>query len=840
MKNIFKALRTIALVIGLIFSASTVFSADYLVNFEGEGELKPSYASATVNLSGLDWDMTDALITTLAGGLPEFINGERAARMRGYGTSSIKMLQDKVNGIGTVSFYYRRYGTDAQVDWKVEYSTDGGSSWTQVGSAFTAPSSDDVQFFSEAVNVNGNIRIRIKRATEEGTVNRRLNIDDILVTDFGGGNPTVATPSFSPPAGQFFGPVTVAISCTTPDASIFYTTDGSEPTQSSTPYTFPVNINVTTVLKARAYATGFDPSNIAQGTYTIITPTLVTNLAQLRAAYPSTDYFKITGEVILTFKQAFRNQKYIQDATAAILIDDVSGKITTNYNIGDGITGITGTIAEFGNMLQFTPAMDPGAATSTGNQVVPQVITINQMLTNFENYESELVKIVGATFADAGSAFANGLVYIISDNSKASGNFRTTFYDVNYIGTNIPSGAGNIIGILNSRTDGDYITSRFLEDFEWSLGEPTNYPTDFSATAYGQAIKLMWTDATGSILPTGYLIKASNINNITHPVDGVPVANDPDLSDGSAAMNIPFGGEQHMFTNLPVEETYYFKIFPYTGTGAVIDYKTDGTPPTANATTYQMVEVLFTTFDENWEGWTQYNVTGEQDWDRDNAFGINNTPCAKMSGFVSGTSYANENWLVSPIIPLLNIESELLSFYSAVGFSGPELKVKVSTEYNGSGNPNNFIWTDLSDQVIWPSGNPFYEWTHSGFIDISAAGDDDLYVAFVYFSTVEESATWEVDNIMVSGESIVGVSGLTKEDHIAIYPNPGNGLFNILTGNDIDRIEVHTVAGQLVYSQVVSNKSHLLDLTHLNKGFYMISLFDATSGLTTMKKIIIK
>ncbi|MBE0639141.1 MAG: chitobiase/beta-hexosaminidase C-terminal domain-containing protein [Bacteroidales bacterium] len=832
MKKIFIALKPVVLVIGLLFFASTA-DAQYLVNFEGEGEVKTAYASGDVILSGLTWNMTEALIGTLDA---DWKNGIRSARLRGYGTSVMTMLEDKENGIGNVSFYYRRYGTDAQVDWKVEYSLDG-TVWAQIGNAFTAPASDDVQFFSEDVNVNGNIRIRIKRATEEGTSNRRLNIDDILITNFGGGN-TTATPSFSPPAGQFFGPVTVAISCATPDASIFYTTDGSEPTQSSTPYTIPINITSTTLLKARAYAAGLDPSNIAQGTYTIVVPAQVANLAQLRAAFPSTNYFQLTGEVVLTFKQTFRNQKYIQDASAAILIDDVSGKINTNYNIGDGITGITGTIAEFGNMLQFTPALDPGAATSTGNQVVPQVITINQMLTNFENYESELVKIIGATFADAGSAFANGTVYEISDNSKASGNFRTTFYDVNYIGTTIPSGAGNIIGILNSRADGDYITSRFLEDFEWALGEPSNYPADFGATAYGQNIALTWTDATGNILPTSYLLLASDSPAITLPADGVPVANDPDLTDGSAAMNISFGAQQYMFTDLPVEETYYFKIFPYTGTGAVIDYKTDGNPPAANATTYQMVMVLFTTFNEDWEGWTQYNVTGEQDWDRDNTFGINNTPCAKISGFVSGTSYVNENWLISPLIESQEIETKLLSFYAAVGYSGPALQVKVSIDYDGSGNPNNFTWTDFSDQVTWPTGNPFFEWTHSGYIDVFL-NSDDFYVAFVYYSTDEESATWEVDNIMISGELTVGISGSTKENSISIYPNPGNGLFYIHLQHDFDQLEVHSITGQLVHEQVLSDSIQLLDLTHLNKGFYMIRLSDSTSGLTLMRKIII-
>ncbi len=105
------------------------------------------------------------------------------------------MLQNKGNGIGNVSFYYRRYGTDSQVDWKVEYSVDDGSSWIQIGDNFTPLASNDVQEFNEDVNVAGDIRVRIKRATETGTSNKRLNIDDILITDYTGGTPVVVTPS---------------------------------------------------------------------------------------------------------------------------------------------------------------------------------------------------------------------------------------------------------------------------------------------------------------------------------------------------------------------------------------------------------------------------------------------------------------------------------------------------------------------------------------------------------------------------------------------------------------------------------------------------------------------
>ncbi|MCB5228980.1 MAG: T9SS type A sorting domain-containing protein [Candidatus Cloacimonetes bacterium] len=167
-----------------------VVQEGYFVNFEGPGETKGAYASGEVSLSGIEWNMTEALIAK--GGVEaDWYNDTYAARLRGHGTSAMTMLEDKPDGIGTISFFYRRYGTDAQVDWKVEYSTDSGDTWTQVGANFTAPASDDVQTFSETVNVTGNVRIRIKRATESGAQNRRLNIDDILMTNYDAGTSSI-------------------------------------------------------------------------------------------------------------------------------------------------------------------------------------------------------------------------------------------------------------------------------------------------------------------------------------------------------------------------------------------------------------------------------------------------------------------------------------------------------------------------------------------------------------------------------------------------------------------------------------------------------------------------
>lgn len=278
----------------------------------------------------------------------------------------------------------------------------------------------------------------------------------------GGGTPIAATPAFSYPSGLYSAAIDVEITCETPGATIFYTLDGSDPDQSSMEYTGAINISTPTSVKAFAVSIGYLSSGIATANYDFTVD--VANLAELRSLLGGTDYYRITGEIFMTFQQNFYGQKFFQDATAGVLIYDPAGKITTPYSIGDGITGMIGTLSEYGGMIEFIPALDPGVASSTGNVIVPEVITISEMTSNFEDYESELVQILGVSFVDAGAVFANGIVYGINDASKADGEFRTTFYDMDYIGTTIPSDAADVTGICNSRSEGNYISSRNLLD----------------------------------------------------------------------------------------------------------------------------------------------------------------------------------------------------------------------------------------------------------------------------------------------------------------------------------------------------------------------------------------
>ena len=83
-----------------------------------------------------------------------------------------------------------------------------------------------------------------------------------------------ARPAFEIASGTTFYPTTnVTLTCATEGATIYYTTDGSRPTDSSTLYTGPIAISATTTIKARAYAPTVGPSGIATATYTLKRPT---------------------------------------------------------------------------------------------------------------------------------------------------------------------------------------------------------------------------------------------------------------------------------------------------------------------------------------------------------------------------------------------------------------------------------------------------------------------------------------------------------------------------------------------------------------------------------------
>lgn len=197
----------------------------------------------------------------------------------------------------------------------------------------------------------------------------------------------------------------------------------------------------------------------------------MTTIADLRAETNYTDVvFELSNEVLVTNTIEDRNQKFIQDATAGITIDDNDEIITTTYNIGDGITGLMGTLSEYGNHLQFVPTKDPGTASSTENEIVPETITFEEYETNFEDYESMLVRFDNVMFpftAEADSGFDANEYYPLS-NGTDSIKFRTDFEDADYLvapDSMIPAGNIGVVAIVKEYWDNKIVVARSVSDF---------------------------------------------------------------------------------------------------------------------------------------------------------------------------------------------------------------------------------------------------------------------------------------------------------------------------------------------------------------------------------------
>jgi PKD repeat protein len=292
------------------------------------------------------------------------------------------------------------------------------------------------------------------------------------------------------------------------------------------------------------------------------------------------------------------------------------------------------------------------------------------------------------------------------------------------------------------------------------LPEPSNYPTAFTATGYKIQMVLTWTDATGAQLPGNYLVLMSDADDIVPPVDGVPVANDEDFSDGNGALNIAYGTETCQFYPLEGETDYYFEIYPYTNGGSNINFKTDGTAPAASGLTPAVIH--FEDFEANSFGtWTTYDVASDKYWGVVNFGGAYSTTFfAQMNGY--GEDVPSNDWLISPSLNLDNSGSEVLEFFTIwkYGVDG-ELTFKYSTNYT-SGDPTQATWTDLPFTIASSQDT----WTSSGDISLAAISGANVHIAFQYLSN-GNPRRWGVDEILITagsaGPSITVTSPMTGD-----------------------------------------------------------------------------
>jgi len=363
--------------------------------------------------------------------------------------------------------------------------------------------------------------------------------------------------------------------------------------------------------------------------------------------------------------------------------------------------------------------------------------------------------------------------------------------------------------------------------------EPSNYPTSFMATSSGLNIDVTWDESVGDQLPAGYLLLGEKLvtKNFDVPVDGIPVENDLDWADGKVAVNVLYDIGEYVFEGLEANTTYAFTIYPYTNAGVNINYKTDGTAPTDNATTENIAIISYEGFDTDLGAWTQYSVIGDQVWEWAD---YGNPPgCAKANGY-SGGAVENEDWLISPSLDLTGYEDITFGFDQARNYASNEgLFVVISTDYDGVSDPNTGTWDDITSFYTFPDPGS-WSFIDAGTYDISSYTSDATYLAFVYTSSTSDASTWEVDNAEVLGVLNTGInaSNMLK---LNIYPNPATSRI-FVNSNESGVIKIMDISGKLMIDSKINTGTNSINVESLSSGLYIVETI-GTSGIKSIGKL---
>ncbi len=254
----------------------------------------------------------------------------------------------------------------------------------------------------------------------------------------------------------------------------------------------------------------------------------------------------------------------------------------------------------------------------------------------------------------------------------------------------------------------------------------------------------------------------------------------------------------------------------------------------------------------NDKGWTTENPNSDIGWAITEVEG--NTPGNKAAwmNIFDNNTLGSRDILISPALNLSTSISPALFFQHAYSSKYPfvdTLIVKVSTNCGGS-------WTRLysaafEDLETAPPSVTFFapqtedDWCGSGFgnacvfLDLSDyASESGIMIAF-------ETYAFRGNNIYIDNISISNSEGInnqiTDAGEVFIYPNPSEGIFNIILPEKHDDLQmrVQNVNGQLVHAEKIAANSDIsrFDATGLPQGIYFISF--VSNELNVTQKIVV-
>jgi hypothetical protein len=387
---------------------------------------------------------------------------------------------------------------------------------------------------------------------------------------------------------------------------------------------------------------------------------------------------------------------------------------------------------------------------------------------------SRLVTLENISFTDPGAMWAPD-----TDNAtdrKIVGSFtvvRTSKYS-NFASETIPAGYGNVTGVLSIFNSKYQLTIRDIDDigeFGGDVPPPPGGGDGSKENPYSVAQAIQKQGATPYVV--GF-VKGYIVGSVKSGVTTVASADDIHFSapftsatnvliaDTSietnymncVIVNLPAGTSLRAEVNLLDNPENLGKwlnvkgtLRTYFGIGGIRDFSGEagdfefegGGGGGGNS-------IFLEDFNTNLGTFTAYSVSGDQVWGWGNFDG----GCAVMSGFVTPTSYVNEDWLISPAISLVGQTGVSMNFREAINYitSINDMKVLISTNYDGTSNPStNGTWSELTGFTRAAGNN--WTFVNSGDVSLASYEGQTIRIAFKYISSASASSTWEISRVEV-------------------------------------------------------------------------------------------
>lgn len=193
---------------------------------------------------------------------------------------------------------------------------------------------------------------------------------------------------------------------------------------------------------------------------------------------------------------------------------------------------------------------------------------------------------------------------------------------------------------------------------------------------------------------------------------------------------------------------------------------------------------------ETFNGWTAYNVVGDEEWKDATGFGN-----ISMSGF-SGSAKDNEDWLVSPEIDLTGETNLKFQIDENLRYGTDLSNLKVMVTENFTGDVATTTWSELT--ITNRTTHTNHSLTPSDVVDFSAYDNKIIHMAFKYISTTSDSMRWLIGNVTISKGEGDEYTGET-ETLTTYYQYDGTEFVmpeNMITLTDEDYKAMGTGSGQ--------------------------------------------